>query len=86
MNSLWTFERRARYLMSVISFFLIVGVVLFNLGWISTTSSYDSQAWYSFSEHAGFVITTEYADEAGCRSSEKPPSTVCRSGKSLLAN
>jgi hypothetical protein len=85
-NLFWTVERRARYLMSIVSLVLLAGVVLFNLGWISTTPSYNSQAWYSFNEQAGFVVMTEHADEAGCRSSEKPPSVVCRSGKSLTAN
>ncbi|MDB5763646.1 MAG: hypothetical protein JWQ21_2641 [Herminiimonas sp.] len=82
-NSLLTFERRARYLMSFIALLMIVALVLFKTGLVSTAPSYNAQAWYSVSDHAGFVITTEYADEAACRSSA--PSIVCRSGKYLTA-
>jgi hypothetical protein len=85
-DSLWIFERRARYLMSVITLLLVLALLLFKTGLVSTAPSYKDQAWYSVSEQAGFVVTTEYADEAECRSSEKSSSTACWSGKYLAAN
>jgi hypothetical protein len=85
-DSLWAFERRARYLMSVIALLLVLALLLFKTGLISTTPSYKDQAWYSVSEQAGFVVTTEYADEAECRSSAKSSSAACRPGKYLAAN
>lgn len=83
--SLWRFERHARYVMSLVALLLILTLLLLKTGLVSTAPSYKSQAWYSLSNRAGFVITTEYADEAGCRSAEKSPSIVCRSGQSLTA-
>ncbi len=84
--SLWKFERHARYVMSLVALLMILTLLLLKTGLVSTTPSYKSQSWYSVSHRAGVVITTEYTDEAGCRSSEKSPSIVCRSGQSLTAN
>lgn len=85
-ESLRTFERRARYLMSVITLLLVLALLLLKTGLVSTAPSYKDQAWYSISEQTGFVITTEYADEAECRSSEKSSSVGCWPGKYLAAN
>lgn len=85
-HSLWKFERHARYVMSLVALMMILTLLLLKTGLVSTTPSYKSQAWYSSSTHAGFVITTEYADEAGCRSAEKGASNACRSGLSLTSN
>ena len=38
-DSLWTFERRARYLMSVITLLLVLALLLFKTGLVSTAPS-----------------------------------------------
>lgn len=86
IRTLSTLERRARYLMSILAILSVIGVVLYKTGLVATEPSYDEQTWYSFSKHAGFVVSTEHGDEAACRSAEKLPSIVCHSGKSLLAD
>ncbi len=79
-------ERRARYSMVVIAILSIIAAVLYKSGLVTTEPTYDEQAWYSFSKHAGFVISTRHGDEAACRAEEQLPSTVCRSGKSLTTD
>ncbi len=83
---LHTLERRARYLMGFVSLMLILALMLWKTGLVSTAPSYKNDAWYASSSRAGLVITTEYADEAACRSSNPASSITCRSGKSLAAN
>jgi len=79
-------ERRARYLMAVFAIFSVIAVVLYKTGLVATEPTYDDRAWYSFSKHDGFVISTEHGDEAACRSAEKLPSIVCHSGKFLITD
>ena len=86
LRTLSTLERRARYLMGIIAILSVIAVVLYKTGLVATEATYDEQAWYSFSKHAGFVISTEHGDEAACRSAENLPSVVCHSGKSLIAD
>ena len=76
-------ERRARYLMGAVAVLAIAGLAAFELGWISTAPSYKENAWYLVGGNADFIVTTEYADEAACRSKEST-SAVCRPGKALL--
>lgn len=78
-------ERRARYLMGVIAILSIIAVALYKTDLVTTEPTYDERAWYSFSKHTGFVISTRHGDEAACRSEEQLPSIVCRSEKSLTA-
>jgi hypothetical protein len=86
MQILSTLERRARHLMGLVAVMSVIAVMLYKSGLVTTEPIYDRQAWYSFSKHAGFVISTEHNDEATCRSAEKLPSIVCHSGRSLLAD
>jgi hypothetical protein len=83
LGFLQVWERRARFLMGIVCVLLATGALMFKLGWISTASSYSDSAWYSVSEHAGFVVTTEHADEAGCKAAAQTAAVICRSGKSL---
>jgi hypothetical protein len=76
-------ERRARYIMCFVSLLLVLILLAFKAELITSAPSYKGQAWYQLSERAGFVITSEYADETECRRTEKP-SAICRSGKSLM--
>lgn len=85
-ESLRTVERRARYLMGFVSLLLVLALMLWKTGLVSAAPSYKNDAWYASSNRAGLVITTEYADEAACRSSNPASSIACRSGKSLAAN
>jgi hypothetical protein len=86
IRTLSILERRARYLMIVVAILSVVAVMLYKTGLVATEPAYDHQAWYSFSKHAGFVISTEHGDEAACRSAEKLPSIVCHSGRSLMTS
>lgn len=78
-----TIERRARYVMGMGSVVVVLSAMAFKSGLISTAPTYDFRSWYLVSEHTGFLVTSVYADEAQCRSNQKP-SSVCRSGKSLI--
>ncbi len=81
--SIVVWERRARYAMGAVAVAGMLGLVAFELGWISTVPSYKEEAWYLMGGNASFVVTSEYADEAACRRKENSPS-VCRSGKMLM--
>jgi hypothetical protein len=78
---LW--ERRARYIAGGVAALLGIIALLFELGWVSTTTSYQDAAWYSVSEHSGFVVTTRHADETSCKQAARPPGVVCRTGRSF---
>ena len=86
IRTLSTLERRARYLMAVVAILSVIAVMLYKTGLVATEPTYHHQAWYSFSTHAGFVISTEHNDETACRSAEKLPSIVCYSGRSLMTD
>lgn len=86
IQTLSTWERRARYAMAVVAILSLLALVLYKTGLVATEPTYDDQAWYSFSKHAGFVISTVHSNEAACRSEEKLPSIVCHSGKSLMTD
>jgi hypothetical protein len=86
IRTLSTLERRARYLMGVVAILSVIAVALYKTGLVATAPTYDHQAWYSFSKHAGFVISTEHNNEAACRSAEQRPLIVCHSGKSLVTD
>jgi len=85
MTAFQIWERRARYTMAALTALLAVNAFLFKAGWISHTASYRDSAWYSAREHAGFIITTEHADEAGCKVAAQQPGVTCRSGRVLGA-
>lgn len=79
-------ERRARYAMGVVAILSVLAVVLYKTGLVTTEPTYNDHAWYSFSKHAGFVISTEHNTEEACRSAERLPSIICHSGKSLTGD
>jgi hypothetical protein len=81
--SIAVIERRARYIMCIISLLLVLIVLAFKADLISSTPSYKGQAWYVQNSHNGFVVTSEYADEAECKRNEKS-AAACRSGISLI--
>jgi hypothetical protein len=81
--SIGMLERRARYLMGAVAIAAAAVLMAFKMGWISTAPSYKENAWYLVGGNASFVITSEYADEADCRSKETA-SAVCRPGKVLM--
>lgn len=85
MTSFRIWERRARFILGGLAAVLAVIALLFKAGWISSAPSYDDAAWYSASEHAGFIVTTEHANEAGCRAAAQQPGVICRSGRSFAA-
>jgi hypothetical protein len=84
IQALSTLERRARVFMIVVSIFSIIAAVLYKTGLVATEAAYEHHAWYSFTKHAGFIISTQHSDEAACRSVEKLPTVVCRSGRSMM--
>jgi hypothetical protein len=78
-------ERRARHAMGVLAVLLGAVALLFKVGWVSTTPSYQDAAWYSVSEHAGFLVTTRHANESACKLAAQQPAVVCRSGRAIAA-
>ncbi|MDB5842305.1 MAG: hypothetical protein JWQ23_4257 [Herminiimonas sp.] len=82
-DSIWTYERRARYLMIVVSILMVTVLLLFKIGLISTFPSYKENVWYSINDRAGLVITKEFSSELGCRAAV-PPAVACRSGKAMM--
>jgi hypothetical protein len=81
--SMLRLERRARHLMAAASLLLVLIPAAFHTGLIAAAPTYNLQAWYAQGGLSGFVVTSEYADEAECRRNEKP-STVCRSGAKMM--
>lgn len=79
-----TLERRARVFMIAVSILSIIAAVLYKTGLVTTEPTYEHHAWYSFTKHAGIIISTQHGDEAACRSVEKLPTVICRSGRSMM--
>jgi hypothetical protein len=69
--SITVVERRARYIMCIVSLLLVLILFAFKAGLITSAPSYNNHAWYLLSNRAGFVMTREYTDESECRRNEK---------------
>jgi putative AlgH/UPF0301 family transcriptional regulator len=80
-----TVERRARYTMSAVCGLMLFGMAAWDAGWLQREPSYKNDSWYLVNEHSGFVVTSEFQDEAACMREEKTPGS-CHSGKSLIAD
>jgi hypothetical protein len=75
-------ERYARYVMGVISFLALMVWLTFKASLFSMPS-YNGHAWYIVSNRSGYVLASEYKDEAECKRHETAYS-VCVSGKSFI--
>lgn len=84
MADLYGLERRARQVMGVAASCVAIVGLSFEAGLVRTAPSYERQSWYVVREHAGFIVTSEVADEAACRKREERSST-CHSGASMQA-
>jgi hypothetical protein len=77
-------ERRARHMMCAVAVVFAGVAFAFKAGWIATEPTYHASRWYTVTEHAGFVLTTEHASEFDCRTAAQTSSVACRPGRSLI--
>ncbi|MBC7500646.1 MAG: hypothetical protein H7315_09120 [Herminiimonas sp.] len=76
-------ERRVRSVAVVVTVALVLAAGAVQAGLISRAPSYNFQAWYLVTEHTGFLVTSEYADEAACQR-KRNATSVCQSGRTLI--
>ena len=76
-------ERRVRSVAVVVTVALVLTAGAVQAGLISSAPSYNFRAWYLVTEHTGFLVTSEYVDEAACQRNRNATS-ICHSGRTLI--